>query len=713
MPRKISELDTTLLKDLGVRVARLEKLRLELPGILQDAFDAKSDADALLKDGQRLQKDRDDLKPEADKLEPSKKNKLDLESKRDDVGREHGQATLKRKRKQDKHEETRRQREDAEEALKKARLAALERRLRDLKQAGDQKEQRRSELVGLQERMHQLQQRVNRLRSKLLDPLKTASEREKIQREIEDLESELLPLLNDARATQRALVEVVGDLDFIDRERVRLNRLLAPARTTLPRRPDELETDGDVKDAWGRLDDLDRKIAKQQKALTDLDAQVDLLAQQHGKLQEEIARAEKEVEVLLKAHDQWKALVAKVKALVGPYQGLRQTAKDLETKATQATDDLKREEIDAVAAFDAASRVAGDKLSELDVGTTNFHVGIAKVPGAFTGRLAQLDADVSTAQAKRTTLGVPAALHLAAGARDLEDVFTGCARLVDEFNNLVTEVKGALKAERLQFRAALNAPAKLRCDTAGLTFMTACWVNDDRTKGAGIRDFIGTECDAQGDACLTNPGGTTNLILARVDDLIRRCLIRRLFDRYKNMCFGQRLAAMATNHLTNGSTVVVFQAAIDQARLNPNLSEWRRCLGVPSGGGWEMRGAAAHNGIKIHVTVSYNSIQLPANAPLTYPNAAALREALFDLPNSNLQVHGTFEKGTSPYPHIYWDGSGGAHYNWNRVPMVDRPDAQTAVTNALNIYKNALRNDCQAAIDHLNAGRDILGNTPA
>src|SRR5438034_1384697 len=116
--------------------------------------------------------------------------------------------------------------------------------------------------------------------------------------------------------------------------------------------------------------------------------------------------------------------------------------------------------------------------------------------------------------------------------------------------------------------------------------------------------------------------------------MLRRFGIFRLKTKYANMCFKQRLNSVVKPAVANlGTTAAAADLQIQALRQNPDLGEWRVCLGVPTGGGWTIWGTkSAYDGIEVHVTISNTSIQLPGAAVDTFANGTTLCNALFTLP---------------------------------------------------------------------------------
>ncbi|MFY0534166.1 hypothetical protein [Nannocystis pusilla] len=142
---------------------------------------------------------------------------------------------------------------------------------------------------------------------------------------------------------------------------------------------------------------------------------------------------------------------------------------------------------------------------------------------------------------------------------------------------------------------------------------------------------LGDLLDGNERDCLVNPGAVEATVLAEVDEGVRRWEIYSLLDACRDMCFYSRVKP-ALKLVIAGSSYVQARAAVDLLRLNPAIGEWRVALGVPTGGDWTMWSTtSSFDSIEVHVTISADSIQLPANAPASYPDGQALRNALFGL----------------------------------------------------------------------------------
>lgn len=618
---------------------------------------------------------------------------------------------------------------DAEE-----QLAALRKELAALARVIDKKEREYSDTRSADEVLERQIKLRKAERDRLVAEHGAAEEEDKKKlavkmKKCQEALDELLALL---WSSGRHLSDLEDDLDDLRRKRETLESRIWSLEYKLKKqlRPALEKAERRYAETWARESMLKKQCASLSKQL---DQDIDKAKAAEERQREATKRRKLKDNELAKAKADHESMEVERKAAGKRLRALKKQFRAMENDAKAAADDCEKATKDLEAALkeahtqaQAAKQAAKASLDELDGGIKDFGIGLVKVPAKSAGELQEIKktwASIRNQLAALANLSSPQAL-----LKPLQSIFGALSKAIDAFNTALDGAKAALRAELKEIRQSISDNARKR---AGNLWTSAQWINDDLKKERDLRNRIDDLLSEKSRECLLTPKTVEDEALAEVDECVRRFKIFSLKVKYAKMCFQPRLNTVIKPALTDKKTVVQATTAIETLRLAPDIGEWRKCLDIPSSGGWTMWGTkSAFDGWEIHVTMSASSIQLPANQPTAYAGGNQLCAALFTLPQNDrwMEIHGTLNVtvGTTPqgkdaHPAIFF--SGGDKYwlelttlyvNEKKLSQQDAQartnQAKAAVRALLDKYKATLVTACTTIRKCLNQGEDVLGN---
>ncbi|MEI6560097.1 MAG: hypothetical protein WCO00_17000 [Rhodospirillaceae bacterium] len=317
----------------------------------------------------------------------------------------------------------------------------------------------------------------------------------------------------------------------------------------------------------------------------------------------------------------------------------------------------------------------------------------------------------------------------------MRKVFSGLKALYDHYVAVRGSAEQKFKQEHTKFKKLLISDADKACLSGGFSLADVVLIDngckltpvklDDEVEKK-VRSFSRVRCLIDYGTCKID-------IENFIKEPLRRFKLYKMFEKYENMCFKDRMLEKLKIALANPLIdPIVTEVEINDLRLKPVLDDWRRFLGVPDSG-YTMIATPEFNGLyggvnvryRCHLTISDDSIKSPAKALDQYATGLDLRTDIFVLGGMwTYEVHCTLECGTSSaeYAHIYF---GGRDNRWpppasdltlfgvdaahsNQIEI----DARAKVQLGLDNYKGDMLVKCAAALANIGRGNDLFNTAP-